>query len=152
MTVADGSTFTKETLVELTAEGGQLQWENSVCGMIVTFERYGKHGGKAFGLITGDTIKKGAVATTYSHDNHNLLVVGHNVQDMLLAANTAIKQQGGFCVALDGEIKANMHLPVGGILTEDPLDTAAEAVKQLREAMQSLRITSYNVCYTKLLR
>lgn len=144
MTVADGSTFTKETLVDLVAEGGLLQWENSGCGMIATFERHGKHGGKAFGLITGDTIKKGAIATTYSHDNHNLLVVGHNVRDMLLAANTAIKQQGGFCVALDGEIKANMHLPVGGILTEDPLDTAAEAVKQLREAMQALGYDHYN--------
>jgi len=144
MTVADGSTFTKESLVDLKAENGHLKWENSGCGMIATFERYGKHDGKAFGLITGDTIKRGAVATTYSHDNHNLLVVGHNVQDMLLAANTAIKQQGGFCVALDGEIKANMHLPVGGILTEEPLDTAAESVKQLREAMQSLGYDHYN--------
>lgn len=144
MTVADGSTFTKETRVELTVAGGLLQWENSGCGMIATFERYGKHGGRAYGLITGDTIKRGAVATTYSHDNHNLLVVGHNVQDMLLAANTAIKQQGGFCVALDGEIKANMHLPVGGILTEEPLDIAAQSVKQLREAMQSLGYEHYN--------
>lgn len=144
MTVADGSTFTKETRVELTVAGGLLQWENSGCGMIATFERYGKDGGRAYGLITGDTIKRGAVATTYSHDNHNLLVVGHNVQDMLLAANTAIKQQGGFCVALDGEIQANMHLPVGGILTEEPLDIAAESVKQLREAMQSLGYEHYN--------
>lgn len=144
MTVEDGSTFTKETQVEFVAAGGRLQWENCGCGMIATFERYGKHGGKAFGFITGDTIKKGAVATTYSHDNHNLLVVGHNVQDMLLAANTVIKQQGGFCVALNGEVIANMHLPVGGILTEEPLDEAAESVKQLREAMEELGYNHYN--------
>ncbi|MDR9856321.1 adenine deaminase C-terminal domain-containing protein [Paenibacillus sp. VCA1] len=144
MTVQDGSTFTQESRVELQAADGCLQWEGSGLGMIATFERYGKHGGKAFGLIGGDTIQKGAVATTYSHDNHNLLVVGHNVKDMLLAANTVIRQQGGFCVVSDGEVTANMHLPVGGILTEEPLESAAESVKRLREAMQALGYKHYN--------
>lgn len=144
MTVRDGSTFTQESHIEFDAVGGRLKWEGTGCGMIATFERYGKHGGKAFGFINGDTIQKGAVATTYSHDNHNLLVVGHNVADMLLAANTVIRQQGGFCVVLDGEVMANMHLPVGGILTEEPLGAAAESVKQLREAMQALGYKHYN--------
>ncbi|MFD1955575.1 adenine deaminase C-terminal domain-containing protein [Paenibacillus thailandensis] len=144
MAVQDGSTFTNENRVELEAIAGRLRWETSGCGLIATFERYGKHGGRAVGLIAGDTIKRGAVATTYSHDNHNLLVVGHNVKDMVLAANTVIRQQGGFCVVHEGEVLANMHLPVGGILTEAPLDEAAESVKQVRQAMESLGYKHYN--------
>jgi adenine deaminase len=144
MTIQDGSTFTKESQADVPAANGRLLWEQSGCGMIATFERYGKGRQKAFGFIAGDTIQRGAVATTYSHDNHNLLVIGHNVEDMVLAANTVIRQQGGFCVTLDGEIKANMHLPVGGILTEDPLDLAAESVQQVREAMEELGYKHYN--------
>ncbi|MGG4147586.1 adenine deaminase C-terminal domain-containing protein [Paenibacillus algorifonticola] len=144
MTVQDGSTFTKESFAEAQVLAGELHWETSGCGLIATFERYGKSGSKAFGLISGDTITRGAIATTYSHDNHNLLIVGHSVADMLLAANTVIKQQGGFCVVDNGQVLANMHLPVGGILTEAPLEEAGPAVKQLREAMQSIGYRHYN--------
>lgn len=144
ITVEDGSTFTKEKTVELIAADGRLLWEQSGCGLIATFERYGKHGGRGIGLITGDTIKRGAIATTYSHDNHNLLLVGHNVQDMLLAANTVISQQGGFCVVHEGKILSNMLLPVGGILTEAPLEEAGNSVRELREAMESLGYKHYN--------
>lgn len=63
---------------------------------------------------------------------------------MLLAANTVIKQQGGFGVVDNGQLLANMHLPVGGILTEAPLEEAGPAVKQLREAMQSIDYCHYN--------
>lgn len=84
-------------------------WEHGKHGLIVTFERYGKNGNRAYGLIGGDTIKRGAVATTYSHDNHNPLVVGHNKQDMVLAANTVLSSQGRFCVVENGNVLS--HLP-----------------------------------------
>lgn len=45
-------------------------------------------------LIGGDTIKWGAIAAKYSHDNHNLLVVGRDLEDMAVAANTLIAEQG----------------------------------------------------------
>lgn len=56
---------------------------------------------------------------------------------MALAANTVIADQGGFCVVEGGEVIAHVPLPVGGILSEQPLDEFGLAVKRLREAMES---------------
>lgn len=144
MFVRDGSTFTEERRVPVEVAGGRLLWEDSGCGLIATFERYGKNGNRAYGLIDGDTIKRGAVATTYSHDNHNLLVVGRNADDMALAANEVIRSQGGFCVVDNGRVLAMMRLPVGGILTEAPLEEAGESVRRLRAAMKTLGYKHYN--------
>ncbi|WP_438348741.1 adenine deaminase C-terminal domain-containing protein [Paenibacillus sp. FA6] len=144
MMIKDGSTFTEEhhELVSVTDE--LLNWEESPHGLIATFERYGKNGNRAYGLIGGDTIKRGAIATTYSHDNHNLLVVGRNRQDMMIAANEVIRNQGGFCVVDNGEIRSFLHLPVGGILTEEPLIKVASEVKHLRTEMERLGYKHYN--------
>lgn len=144
MMVKDGSTFTEERLTDVSVRNQQLMWEQSEYGLIATFERYGKNGNYAYGLIGGDTITRGAIATTYSHDNHNLLVVGRNPQDMAIAANEVISKQGGFCVVLDGKVIASLHLPVGGILTEAPLEETAVAVDQLVTAMRELGYKHYN--------
>ncbi|GGG88820.1 adenine deaminase [Paenibacillus radicis (ex Gao et al. 2016)] len=144
MMVKDGSTFIEEHHAEVEVQGGQLLWQESGCGLIATFERYGKNGNRAYGLISGDTIRRGAVATTYSHDNHNLLVVGHNPVDMMLAANEVIANQGGFCAVEDGEILASLRLPIGGILTEEPLEQTAQEVERLLNAMKALGYRHYN--------
>ncbi|MFC3745983.1 adenine deaminase [Paenibacillus sp. GCM10012306] len=144
MMVNNVSTFTEEKHSEAEVRNGLLQWQESGYGLIATFERYGKNGNRAYGLIGGDTIKRGAIATTYSHDNHNLLVVGHNPEDMALAANEVIAGQGGFCVVCDGQVLAHLALPVGGILTEEPLEITAQKVKELRSAMESLGYNHYN--------
>ncbi|GGA24009.1 adenine deaminase C-terminal domain-containing protein [Paenibacillus physcomitrellae] len=144
MLVKDGSTFTEERHVPVTVTEGLLDWQSSGHGLIATFERYGKNGNRAYGLIDGDTIQRGAIATTYSHDNHNLLVVGRNPYDMMVAANAVIQSQGGFCAAENGQILAMMELPVGGILTEEPLETAGRKVQKLRAAMKSLGYKHYN--------
>lgn len=144
MMVKDGSTFVEELIAPIEALNGELQWENSEYGQIATFERYAVNGNRAYGLIGGDTIKRGAIATTYSHDNHNLLVVGRNREDMILAANTVISSQGGFCVVEDGKVLSHLELPVGGILTEEPLAVVSHQVKELRAAMLSLGYVHYN--------
>ncbi|WJM08045.1 adenine deaminase C-terminal domain-containing protein [Paenibacillus sp. PK1-4R] len=144
MMVKDGSTFVEEHIAPVQSSDGELLWEESGYAQIATFERYGVNGNRAHGLIGGDTIKRGAIATTYSHDNHNLLVVGRNREDMIIAANTVISSQGGFCVVEDGKVLSHLELPVGGILTEEPLAVVSHQVKELRAAMLSLGYVHYN--------
>ncbi|RNB89440.1 adenine deaminase [Brevibacillus fluminis] len=144
MMVKDGSTFTDEHHGEARVQDGKLCWQESEFGLITVMDRYGINGNKGYGLIGGDTIKRGAVATTYSHDNHNLLVIGHNPHDMMVAANEVIRNQGGFCAVEDGNVLAFLHLPVGGILTEEPLEKTAREVEALRRAMESLGYKHYN--------
>ncbi|MDF2815741.1 MAG: adenine deaminase [Paenibacillus sp.] len=63
---------------------------------------------------------------------------------MVLAANLVIERQGGYCVVENGEVLSFLPLPVGGILSEAPLDELAEATGQLREAMKRLGYRHYN--------
>ena len=143
--VQNGSTFTEERQDTLAVKAGKLQWMDSSYCLVKTFERYGKNQNKAHGLIGGDILKRGAVATTYSHDNHNLLVVGKNKEDMQLAANEVIKNQGGICCVHNGEILSMVPLPVGGILSEEPLAVIASQVEKLTDALKSLGYEHYNV-------
>ncbi len=143
--VQNGSTFTEERQDTLAVKAGKLQWMDSSYCLVKTFERYGKNQNKAHGLIGGDILKRGAVATTYSHDNHNLLVVGKNKEDMQLAANEVIKNQGGICCVHNGEILSMVPLPVGGILSEEPLEVISAQVEELTIALKSIGYEHYNV-------
>lgn len=143
--VQNGSTFTEEKQDTLSVDAGRLQWADSPYCLVKTFERYGKNDNKAHGLIGGDILKRGAVATTYSHDNHNLLVVGKNKEDMQLAANEVIKNQGGICCVHNGEILSMVPLPVGGILSEEPLEVISAQVEELTIALKSIGYEHYNV-------
>lgn len=143
--VQNGSTFTKEKQATLPAIDGKLAWSESPYSLIKTFERYGKNDNRAHGLIGGDILKRGAVATTYSHDNHNLLVVGKDKKDMQLAANEVIKNQGGICCVHNGEILSMVPLPVGGILSEEPLEVISSQVEKLTISLKSLGYEHYNV-------
>ncbi|MFZ4451336.1 adenine deaminase C-terminal domain-containing protein [Salibacterium aidingense] len=143
--VKDGSTFTREEQHSFSVQKhGRISWENSGFGLLSTFERYGKNGNRAHVLIDGDIIKRGAIATTYSHDNHNLLSIGHDAEDLVLACNKVMEEQGGLCLVESGEILSFVPLPVGGILTEDPLDTFAPKIKKLRQEMIRLGYRHYN--------
>ncbi|MBP1974539.1 adenine deaminase [Cohnella thailandensis] len=144
MTVADGTFFTEERIDEFAVRGGEVRWQESPYALVATFERYGRtSGNRALGLVGGNTIGRGAIATTYSHDNHNLIVVGRNAEDMLLAANEVIKHQGGYCVTENGRVLAMLKLPVGGILSEEPLEQVAEDASRLVEAMIGLGYEHY---------
>lgn len=77
---------------------------------------------------------RGAIATTYSHDAHNLVVLGGTPGDMQLAANTLIRCGGGMAVVQNGVVLALVELPVAGMLSELSPAALAEKFKALRHA------------------
>lgn len=142
--VIDGSTRTKEIIKKLNVKNGYLDWENSPYMLIAVFERHGKNGNIGFGLVTGDCIKNGAIATTYAHDHHNLMVIGKNIKDMTKAINRIIELQGGICCVENEEILAEVPLPVAGILSEKTVQELGKEVEILREKMSQLGYKHYN--------
>jgi adenine deaminase len=69
----------------------------------------------------------GALATSYSHDSHNLIVYGHDPAEMALAANTVIDMGGGNAVVKDGRVIAKIAYPVAGMLSlSEPAEVARE--------------------------
>lgn len=142
--IQDGSTFTDEVISEVEVKDGYLHWENSEYCLIAVIERYGKNQNIAFGLATGDTIKKGAAAASYAHDHHNIIVVGKNPLDIVCAVNSIIDSQGGYCAALDGKILAKIDLPIGGILSDKNMQWIGKELKEVTEAMRYLGYKHYN--------
>lgn len=142
--VSDGCTQTKEKRVRMEVKDGRLRWEDSGCMLAAVLERHGKNGNIGYGFVTGDCIKRGAAATTYFHDHHNLLVLGENRQDMLIAAERILQMQGGICTVLDGRVSAELPLPVCGILSELPADEIGEKLGQVRKGLEDLGYKHYN--------
>lgn len=142
--INDGGTLTKEVHKEFEVKDGKLVLGDSGCVFVAVFERYGKNGARGYGLATGDIIKKGAIATTYAHDCHNLLVVGDKVSDMKIAANKVIKNQGGIVAVDNGEILSDIKLNVGGILSEEPMNILGTKIKDLRDVIYDLGYRHYN--------
>lgn len=142
--VIDGSTRTTEIIEKLNVKNGYLDWENSLYMLITVFERHGKNGNIGFGLVTRDCIKNGAIATTYAHDYHNLMVIGKNIKDMTKAINRIIELQGGICCVENEEILAEVPLPVAGILSEKTVQELGKEVEILREKMSQLGYKHYN--------
>jgi adenine deaminase len=137
MEIQERSTFTPDWIRELPVEEGHIAWKRSGdLALARVFERHHHLGLSGTALLSGACLKEGAVASTWVHDHHNLLVVGVDEEDMVLAANSVIARQGGLVVVRGGKIVAEMPLPVAGILTEDPLPLAAERLAAVTRALR----------------
>jgi adenine deaminase len=97
---------------------------------LAVYNRYLKSSDKpsrqpALGFIEGLGLKKGAVASTVSHDSHNLVVAGLNDEDMFLAAQEAERLEGGLVLAADGQIIYSVALPLGGLMSLKTMEETA---------------------------
>ena len=92
------------------------------------------------GAFTG----RGAAATTWSHDSHNLLVLGTAAKDMCAAQNRVLELQGGYVAAEGGRVTAEAGLPVGGIINDGPVEALAKQLGRVREAMRRLGYENNN--------
>lgn len=139
MEVRGGSVVTREARLALPEKDGFV-WadpENDVCKAAV-FNRHTKPGQKGLGFVKGLGITRGAVASTYAHDAHNLLVVGASDTDMACAANTLIRCGGGLCAVLDGRPISVLELPVAGLLSLTPAAETARLLRELEDAWRTL--------------
>jgi adenine deaminase len=97
-------------------------------------ERHRATGNIGLGFVNGFNLKQGALASSVAHDSHNLCVLGTNDPDMLRAAQRVIELGGGQVVARDGEVLAELALPVAGLVSDQPLEIVANKCGELNAA------------------
>ncbi len=141
MEINDGTTYTTPLEKKVRVQNHRILWEETDNLLVAVFERHGKSKNITLGLATGNTIKRGAVASTYVHDHHNLLVIGKNLKDMVIAANKVIESQGGICTVENGQILAKLNLTIAGILSDKPMDMIG---KELQKVVESLNCLGYD--------
>ncbi len=102
---------------------------------IAQVERYGKNGniGKAF--MGGFHLTSGAIASSVGHDNHNIIVMGTNFEDMALAVNHIVEIQGGQCFVENGAVVKDIPYPVCGLLSDLSCEELAAEKAELNEAL-----------------
>ena len=107
---------------------------------LVVAERHRGTGNVGKGFVTGFGLQRGALASTIGHDSHNVICVGVTDEDIVGAIDTLRRVQGGLVVFADGEAKAVLPLPIGGLLSPEPLNLVVEAQAQLEEAARQLGV------------
>lgn len=137
-------TATERVQRTLPVKDGRICWQEAGLCLAVIYERHGKNGNVAYGLVEGALKKPGAAATTWSHDSHNLLVLGNSIPDMVEAQRRVIELQGAYVVAVGGRVQAEARLEVGGILSGGPLEELAESLGRVRAAMSGLGYKNNN--------
>ena len=107
---------------------------------IAVVERHGRNGNIATGFVRGFGMQAGAIASTVCHDHHNIACVGTDYADMALAANRLGQIEGGFVVVRDGQVLAELALPVAGLMSLEPFETVRDRLTDLRAAARSLGV------------
>ncbi|WP_283643309.1 adenine deaminase [Marinovum algicola] len=140
--IIEGKIITDHLSEEIAIEDGDKRPDASRdLARIAVIERHGKNGNIATGFVRGFGMRAGAIASTVCHDHHNIACVGMDYADMALAANRLSEIEGGFVVARDGAILAELPLPVAGLMSLAPFEEVHRHLVELRDAAKSLGVT-----------
>jgi adenine deaminase len=107
---------------------------------VAVVERHGRNGNIGLGFVKGFGMTRGAIASSVGHDSHNICVVGADDDDMALAVNRLHEIQGGFVVVSDGTVRAELALPIAGLMSDKPYESVRDALYPLREAAKALGV------------
>lgn len=105
---------------------------------VIERHHFTKHVG--FGLVKGYGLKNGAVAMTIAHDSHNIICLGDNDEDMMLAIQEIKSIGGGIVLTSKQEVKASLALKVAGLMSLDHVETVIEKLNILDDAINKLGV------------
>ena len=105
---------------------------------LAVFERHNIDKTSSLCLLRNSGISHGAVASTISHDCHNLVVIGKDIDDMVLCANTLIECGGGVAVSADKRILSVIELPIGGIMASKSAEELIPEINHTKQVIKSI--------------
>lgn len=135
--VQDGRTSrTRLEQIVCQAENGVL-CQGELVKMAV-LNRYRDNNNRGIALLGNMSGFRGAIATTYAHDCHNVTVYASNDRDLCLAANTVISTGGGVAAVQDGQVLCSIPLPIAGLLCEDDIKTLSEKFSVFNDIVKNM--------------
>ena len=132
------STYVEKT--EFEVKDGSIVLPSDDYKFVIVLNRYGK-GTIGKGIVKGFGTKKGALASTVSHDSHNLTVVYDNEADALLVANTLKECGGGMCAAYNGTVLSTLPLPLAGLMSLKSAEELSVVSQKMKQAIVELGLT-----------
>lgn len=116
------------------------QFDKQGVNRLAVVERYGHQLPPAMGLVKGFELNQGAIATSVGHDSHNIVAIGADKHSMALAINHLLTIGGGYCVVQNGEVTADLKLPLGGIMSLDSSEAITDQIITLKQAAQTIGV------------
>jgi adenine deaminase len=98
---------------------------------IAVFERHHATGKVGAGAVEGYNLKGGAIASSVSHDSHNIIVIGDNDRDILLAVNELARVGGGYTIVQDGQVFDTLELPIMGLISDKSYSFVSKKLKKM---------------------
>ena len=136
----DGELITNRLHLEPTIDKGFLisDTQHDILKIVVV-NRY-KKATPAVSFIKNFGLKSGALASSVSHDSHNIIAVGVSDEDITSAVNLVIENRGGLSAA-DGAKKNFIPLPIAGLMTDDDGYEVAEKYTVLDKQVKEMGST-----------
>lgn len=131
---------TKKGSLELQVTNGKISTLPDDYVFASVTGRHGQSRKPFVGVLKNSGLKSGSYATTVAHDSHNLVVVGKNAPDMLLAAEQLQKTGGGLCLVDDGKVMARVDLPIAGLMAAEPIEELSPKVEKFNEVARSMGV------------
>ena len=108
---------------------------------LAVVERHRGTGNVGVAFARGFGLAKGAIASSVAHDSHNVVVLGADDVSMETAVRRASAIGGGIVIAEGAEVLAEVALPVGGLMSNAPIEEVDAAERKANEAARSLGAT-----------
>jgi len=152
--VDDGQLLTQSMLYQPKMENDNVvsDIENDILKLVV-YNRY-QPSTPSVAFIKNIGLKRGALASTVSHDSHNIVAVGTSDTEITMAINKIIDSKGGI-LASEGDRTCLLSLPVGGLMSELEGALIAEKYEEVdamaKELGSTLRAPFMTVAFMSLL-
>ncbi len=130
-----GQIVTEQLVEELT--DGSADPERDLA-KIAVIERHLGTGRIGRGFVKGFGLRRGAFGSTFSHDAHNIIVVGTSDEEMARVVGRLVEIGGGLVVVDGGEVAAELPLPVAGLVSDRPLQDVIDASEATVAAVHAL--------------
>ena len=125
------SLYTQKVEREVLVEDGKFKFSNDDILKVAVIERHKGTGNIGLGLVESFGLKNGAIASTIAHDSHNIIVIGDNDEDMVLAVNEIVRIGGGITTVSKGEVLKSLPLEIGGLMSKKPLKEVDKILKEM---------------------
>ena len=108
--------------------------------LLATVERHGKNGNIAVCYLKNYGLQRGAVATSVSHDSHNVVCAGACAEDMAVACNRLRENGGGYVVADGGKVVDELPLAAYGLMSTAGAEETADNIARLEKCAHALGV------------
>jgi adenine deaminase len=127
---------TRETFLELKPQDGELKADPG--NDFLKVSHITCDGNIFTGFIKGHGFGAGALATSDVWETFGITVVGANEEDMACAVNRIYELGGGVVLSVDGQVQAELPLPIAGLMTNLSMEETAERLDAIQGKAEAL--------------